>query len=362
MPSKTMRTMHLRIKHRSKSTEQAPAGAHVRYVLREPEAGAGPHAEYVVRASPSLAAREDLLASGYGNLPEWSGNDPVEFFAAGDVWERANGRVCVQIDAVLPRELPVAQQVGAVKDFIQSQLGTQHAYVYGIHQTTASDGKPYPHVHIAFSERVDTGTTQTPQEYFARNGCQKDRYFSARGFPAAVRHAWADTLNVSLERAGSVLRVDPRSFRDQGKDIEPVKYVRDLRGRKDLLAERPERDIDQAAVQRYWEDRKRQLGITDTLDHATKVQRIGEASRRQVQDKSRGVASEEEVARLQARVNRIHGVVMEEEHRLKTGRAQTPAQAARVAEALREEPAKGRGWEPELTPRTDRGRGRGYGE
>jgi hypothetical protein len=185
---------------------------------------------------------------------------------------------------MLPRALNREQLVGTTQAFIQSQLGTSHAYVWGIHETVASDGGRYPHAHIAFSERRDTGRAQTPHEYFTPQVNPKERVFSQRQWPFAARQAWSDTLNVTLEAAGAPDRVSARSFRDQGIDWQAAQYIdrQTLQRDKARLHQRERtEDTPEALVKRTqeWEARKRQLGLTQEMSHAEIVQRIGEASR-----------------------------------------------------------------------------------
>lgn len=283
-----MRTLHFQVKRRGRGGKVAPAGVHVQYIT----ASRGTSTEYIQRTGP-YADRDDVLAIGHGNLPKWADDDPVTFFAAGDKWERnpgiptgefgktRNGRVCTQIDASLPRELSLPDQRRVVQEFIRSQLGNRHAYVWGIHQPTATDGQPYPHVHIAFSERQDTGQEFPPHVYFSRVGNLKDRRFNDAGWPAAARQAWSDTLNVALEECGSISRVDPRSLLAQGIDREPVQKLHSARLQIDNseLRERPRYEENHAATHRYWEARKVALGITPDMSHDARMQRIAEASR-----------------------------------------------------------------------------------
>jgi hypothetical protein len=276
-----MRALHFTVAYRTQGTKKAPAQAHVRYITRA-QASAAEHVDYVTRTTQQT--REDLVASGYGNLPTWAHNDPAAFFAESDRWERANGRTATQMTAALPRALGRGELIATVESFIHSQLGKAHGYVWGIHETVASDGGRYPHVHIAFSERQDTGRVQTPQEYFSQRVNLKDRSFNSRQWPYAARQAWSDTLNVALEASGSPERVSARSFRDQGVGWQAAQYIdrQTLQRDKSLLRQRERaEDTPEALAKRAqeWETRKRQLGITRDMDREEIIQRIGDASR-----------------------------------------------------------------------------------
>jgi hypothetical protein len=276
-----MRALHFAVAYRTRGTKQAPAQAHVRYITRA-QVGAAEHVGYVTRTTQPT--REDLVATGYGNLPAWAQDDPATFFAAADTFERVNGRTATQITAMLPRALGRAELVATVEAFVQSQLGTAHAHVWGIHETMASDGGRYPHVHIAFSERKDTGMAHTPREYFSQQVNPKERTFSARDWPFAARQAWSDTLNAALEAAWSADRVSARSFRDQGMDWQTAGYIdrQTLQRDKALLRQRTRvEDTSEAVAKRTqeWEARKHELGITHGMERQAIVQRIGDHSR-----------------------------------------------------------------------------------
>lgn len=372
-----MALMHFRLTHRSRGNAQAPAAAHARYMLRTTEGPAAAHVEYVVRSASSVADREDLVASGAGNLPSWAHNDPVAFFAAADTYERINGRVCTQIEAALPRELTVEQQKAVVQDFVTSQLGTHHAYVWAIHETTARDGQGNPHMHLAFSERRDPGREISPQEYFSRSGATKDREFHAQGYVATARQAWSDVVNTHLERAGMSARVDPRSFQEQGvaqvptervrvQDVQRAKYHgHETPGWQATVAQRERSGgPDAAKGQQYWEARKAALGITAGMAHAEALQRITVASRER-QPVTREPMSlntaKEAVQKAQERVHRVHAGVL-----LAQSGSTSPAVTAKINQILHEDEALRRNRyqidleHPGKEPARDRGQGRGW--
>lgn len=192
----------------------------------------GPHAEYILREGP-YADREDFVASESGNMPAWADHDPKIFWAAADLHERANGRVYSELEVALPRELTPDQQVALVREFTENALGQRHAYTWAIHAPQASDQEAQPHFHLMFSERRLDGIERDPEEYFRRwnsknperGGAGKDRYFSSQGFVWSVREEWARTANEALERAGHEARIDHRSYRDSGIDLEPQRKL-----------------------------------------------------------------------------------------------------------------------------------------
>lgn len=188
----------------------------------------GVHAQYIQREG-IYASRDDLRATESGNMPAWAAHDAGEFWAAADRFERANGRTFRELEVALPRELNDAQRIELVRDFVDNVLGDRHAYTWAIHAPDARDQQEQPHLHLMFSERSRDGIERDPEQYFRRwnsknperGGAGKDRYLSSQGFVWEVRQEWADTANAHLERAGYEVRIDPRSYRAQGLDLEP---------------------------------------------------------------------------------------------------------------------------------------------
>lgn len=187
-----------------------------------------PHATYIQREG-KYADRDDLRATESGNMPAWSAHDPTLFWSKADDYERANGRVYRELEIALPRELDRGQQVELAREFTSNTLGQRHAYTWGIHSPSAGDGGEQPHLHLMFSERRIDGVDRDPEHYFRRfnpkaperGGAGKDRYFNSQKFLWDIRAEWAATANEHLERAGLEVRIDHRSYRAQGIELEP---------------------------------------------------------------------------------------------------------------------------------------------
>jgi hypothetical protein len=339
-----MKALHFAIAHRRKGTQQGSAVAHVRYITRVQD-GAAAHVGYVTRTTQTT--REDLVASGYGNLPDWAHNDPATYFAEADRWERANGRTATQITAALPRALGRGEVHATVEAFIQSQLGTSHAYVWGIHETVASDGGRYPHVHIAFSERPARHGLAQAATFSVAN--PKNTTFHDRQWPSAARQAWSDTLNVALEAAGASERVSARSFRDQGMDWQTAQYIdrKTLQRNKSLLHERARtEDTPEMLATRTqeWESRKRELGLTRGMEREEVVRRIGDASRARLTttieplQRTRTLDLDDAYKATQDKLSQVRALRQAEEHYTNNpGEMRTPAHLAAIAKVLHDD-------------------------
>jgi len=202
----------------------------------------GSHSEYITREgkySKENASRyEDLEASGSGNMPKWSVENPTHFWQAADQYERANGSVYREIVVALPRELNPDQRLELLQDFIHQEIGTKHAYTWAIHTPKAALEKgDQPHAHIMYSERILDGIERDPAHFFKRankknpekGGCVKA---SGGKSPAELktellqtRERWANIQNSHLEKHGHEARVTHLSLKDQGIDRQPEKHL-----------------------------------------------------------------------------------------------------------------------------------------
>lgn len=215
-----MASYHLSIK----SGGKGKAAEHAAYIEREGKYGKN-------------EKRFDLIAKGYGNLPEWTHDNSTALWKMADRYERVNGATYREIVIALPRELSFEQHRELVDQFIRSEIGTK-PYTFAIHSPTAALGDAaQPHAHIMFSDRQPDGIDRSPAQHFKRynaanpelGGCRKDSGGKEREVLKAqlmaTREAWADLQNSHLEKYGHAARVDHRSNRDRGIKQAPEKHL-----------------------------------------------------------------------------------------------------------------------------------------
>ncbi|RZA30715.1 MAG: plasmid mobilization protein [Proteobacteria bacterium] len=197
------------------------------------------HASYITRANTFFSDREtsDLLATGYGNLPEWAAGSPEMFWGASDKNERKNGTTYRELEFALPRELTLEQNIDLVTTLIAERLGDK-PYQYAIHCPNAAiDGGRQPHAHVMYSDRLPDGIERSPEQHFRRHnpqcpelgGCRKDGGAASRSAlranVIAERSYFANLQNSRLAEHGHAARVDHRSFADRGLDVLPEKHL-----------------------------------------------------------------------------------------------------------------------------------------
>ncbi|MGV2580593.1 UNVERIFIED_CONTAM: MobA/MobL family protein, partial [Neisseria gonorrhoeae] len=90
----------------------------VRYCSKSKGQSAQAKNDYINRNDKYSKRLDDLQFSGYGNMPKFAEDNPQEFWRLSDIYERANARVCTEIEFALPRELTLEQQQKLVSSFI----------------------------------------------------------------------------------------------------------------------------------------------------------------------------------------------------------------------------------------------------
>ena len=199
---------------------------------------------YVLREGKYARGRDDLVARGWGNLPDWCDGDPARLFAAADMYERANGRLYVEAEGALPVELDLEQQEELVRAFM-TEFAPGLPIVYVIHAGRPTVGKPRNrHFHGMASERVNDGIRRDPEKWFARanrrnpsaGGAPKDRSLKGHEWVDETRHLYERLVNEALERAGRPERVTAESHRDR---IERARAIGDHETAEYLLLHPP---------------------------------------------------------------------------------------------------------------------------
>ncbi len=224
-----MAIVHVAFKSSSKAP---PAAAHAQYITRE--------GQYQHRGGVELVES--------GNMPEFAQADSHAFWVAADAHERANGRTYTELQIALPRELNPTQCEELAREATRELLGERFAYTMAVHTPLAKDNIEQPHMHLMFSERaVDASTRGLAEDrFFKRNGAKKDPAWNDRNKPDEVREKWVEMMNGAMQKAGIELRVDARSWVEQGReDLAALVEEKTLRGDGPEAQERLEKIAEQ---------------------------------------------------------------------------------------------------------------------
>lgn len=196
----------------------------VRKISKAKGQSAKAKSDYINREDKYSKRFEDLRFSDSGNMPSFSQNNPEKFWEFADIYERANARVCTEIEFALPRELTLEQNRELVQSFIKSTIDNeQHKlpYSFAIHNDQDNHN---PHCHLIFSERHNDGIERTAEKFFKRangkdlalGGAKKSTYANSREFVQDIRTKWRELANYHLEKSGYAARIDERSYKNQG--------------------------------------------------------------------------------------------------------------------------------------------------
>ena len=130
--------------------------------------------------------------------------------------KRKDAQLAREIVCSLPAELGPAQATALVRAFVQREFVDKGMVAdLNVHWHPSALGNLHPHAHILLTLREIT-----PDGFGL-----KDRVWRRTAALVHWRQAWAECVNEGLARAGIDARVDHRSLRDQGVDLDPLRPV-----------------------------------------------------------------------------------------------------------------------------------------
>lgn len=194
------------------------------------------HSQYIARKG-FHGKREDLVASGHGNLPAWAGDEPEVLWKAAEKYERKNGAVYREATISLPNELSMEQNVALAADLV-SKLAPGKPHQYAIHASKSSiAGEANPHLHLMTSDRVDDGIDRPAYIFFKRQNAKEPALGGRRKSSGGrnrmemrdeiigVRKLVAETINQHLAIFGHTARVDHRTLKERGVARKAERYL-----------------------------------------------------------------------------------------------------------------------------------------
>ena len=161
-----------------------------------------------------------------GHMPDFAAADPLLYWDAADLYERANGRLYRSIEFALPVELDDEQRRDLAVMFAHRLTATEKLpFTMAIHA-----GKGHnPHCHLLISERQNDSVDRPLNRWFRRyngkepikGGARKTDTLVPKDWLYGTRKAWADMANHALEDAGHDERIDHRTLSAQGISRKP---------------------------------------------------------------------------------------------------------------------------------------------
>lgn len=149
----------------------------------------------------------------------WNEVEKKEFNANGSMKE--NARLAKEYICALPHELTDRERIKIVddfcKDFVKKHNVIVDACIHAPHDNDDETNNKNYHVHIMFTTRLVTEKGDLGK---------KQRTFNDKG-PDILkdsRATFANFVNAALEKAGHAARVDHRSYKEQGLELEATQH------------------------------------------------------------------------------------------------------------------------------------------
>lgn len=212
-----MKSLHFEIK----SGKRGDAADHIGYIMR----------------TGRYADREDLIATGHGNMPAFAKDDPTLLWKASDRHERKNGSTFRAFTISLPNALSIDQLTELAWEEAEGLAGIK-PFQFALHMKRSSlRGELHPHMHLAICDRLPDGIGRPAEQMFRRynathperGGCRKD---SGGMTPAMLRKRLeeqrklaTEMMNEALERHGHAGCVDHRTLKARGITREAERYL-----------------------------------------------------------------------------------------------------------------------------------------
>jgi len=228
-----MAFFHVHVSYIKQGAHTGGAQEFARYLHREGRGEASQLRRYLEREHGQ--GKDDLVASGSGNLPRWA-RDGEHFFAMADHYERPGWVVARHLEVMLPREVRPEARRELAEDIREVTVG-RFVHTWAIHEPAARDGSgAQPHLHLLFSpRREDVELDRTPAQWFAkaapqgqdpvRGGVRKDVQVEKKGWLYDVRAAVALMTNAALAREGVEAAVSEQSLAARGLGRRTAAYT-----------------------------------------------------------------------------------------------------------------------------------------
>jgi len=148
--------------------------------------------------------------------PAWTSDRATLWNAVETKEKRKDAQVARECELALPRELSPAEQKKLVDSFAQKEFVDRGMIAdIAIHRPLGSDGDEQPHAHVLLTTRL------VSKEGFG----SKVRAWNDQALAEGWREAWADSVNATFPSLNIDERIDHRSYRRQGKKMEPSAHM-----------------------------------------------------------------------------------------------------------------------------------------
>ncbi len=151
---------------------------------------------------------EILLPEG---APAWMANRETLWNAVEAGEKRKDAQLARDIEFALPQELSRELAIALARDFVRREFVTR-GMIADLNVHWEPDN---PHVHLMLTMR----------ELYANGFGRKVTDWNKVALLKEWRERWADLANEHLLRAGHDVRIDHRSYKEQGVELEPTSHL-----------------------------------------------------------------------------------------------------------------------------------------
>jgi len=155
--------------------------------------------------------------------------------------KRKDAQLAREIEIALPRELSQAEAIRLAQDFVRERF-VAHGMVadLNVHWSRTADGELQPHAHVMLTMR----------EVGPKGFGPKVRAWNRTDVLVGWRERWAELVNERLAECGHDLRVDHRSYAEQGIGFEPQNKIGAAGSRRQARGEDAERAAEHEEISR----------------------------------------------------------------------------------------------------------------
>jgi len=189
-------------------------------------------------ASRRAVAHAEIMTPA--DAPDWARDRELLWNRVEAVERRRDSQLARAIEIGLPIELPVADTVALVRDYVTTVFVAQGMIAdFGIRH----DNPRNPKAHILLTLRAVTQT----------GFGLKQRHWNGKANLLTWRAAWAERANEHLARAGQAIRIDHRTLAAQQLELTPARrlgFAGAVTDTRDLPAHFAERRAEQQLIAR----------------------------------------------------------------------------------------------------------------
>src|SRR3954466_10827059 len=176
-------------------------------------------------------------------LPEGA---PERWSDRGVLWnvveaaeKRKDAQLAREVEFALPRELSREEEAALARDFVQRAFVSRGMVAdLNVHWPVDAHGEAKPHAHVMLTMR------EVGPEGFGLKVSAWNSVAELQGW----REAWSAMANERLAGLGHEARIDHRSFKDQGIELEPQNKVGPAGMRREERGEAAERAAEHRAI------------------------------------------------------------------------------------------------------------------